>query len=536
MLKTFPIEFIRQIIEQKLAEEHIKDLMMYGGKEQIALCSFYEQLKSQDEVDRFVETFRDLTEQQNRMGLIGNGVILSPENPTITNLYSSLIIPMSFTCNMRCILANRDRMIWTINNLIEKLKGRKVDIAQLNCEDSEGKPYSQPFMVGTIGQNDGDPKLKNGDFLGEINSLTDVGGLIADIKSKGVKVNTNETYYLYTQLGRRLRVIKGEPVDSGHEVIDGIMENPWLIDGIYIYVSVQLDAIYDLDELSLGKGYVTLYGTDSTYQKQLNNGVIFNSTIVNDKQIIDIKYKLDDYASNLVEGFDGVFDFEDISMTTLTKVWSFYEDSFDCEIAYPPEHQSFDKYKVSLSFDSIRCDEPRNLNANEYCDLSFGGSATIVSHGVGFGNDLLKIGVKKIGIQAQSYISFSNPTKYWLEPLEMPSGNNANTQINQLISNNFISNSHTDSIAITLQYTFIYDNNVDLLKQLFKYGRYGTQGVTVEDISPNMDFSIDEIWCSWGDYENNNFKTKLVENVDIENTESDTLTLAITMQVQGDNN
>ena len=66
MLKSFPIDFIRQTFEQKLLEENIKNPHFFGGKDQVSIHSFYEQLKSQDEVDRFVETYRDLTNQQNR--------------------------------------------------------------------------------------------------------------------------------------------------------------------------------------------------------------------------------------------------------------------------------------------------------------------------------------------------------------------------------------------------------------------------------------------------------------------------------------
>ena len=100
MLRTFPIDFIRQAFEQKLFEEHNKDLNLFGGKNQVNIFSFYEQLKSQDEVDRFVKNYRDLSEQQNRTGLILNGVIVAPENPTITNLYSSLIIPLTVHGNI----------------------------------------------------------------------------------------------------------------------------------------------------------------------------------------------------------------------------------------------------------------------------------------------------------------------------------------------------------------------------------------------------------------------------------------------------
>lgn len=430
MLKTFPIDFIRQTLEQKLLYEHLKDTNFFGGKNQVNILSFYEQLKSQDEVDRFVETYRDLANQQNRSGLILNGVVVAPENPSITNLYSSLIIPMSFTCSLRCMLENRDQAIITINNLIEKLKGRKVDIAQLNCVDNNGKPYSTPFMVGTIGQGDGTPTLKDGDYIGSASTTSDVNTILTNLGTLGVSIDSSKDYWLYCTKDNKLQVV-----------------------------------------------YV-----DHT------NGISF------------------------IE-----------------------DDGTHQEIIFPPKHTSFEKYKVSFSFDAIRCDEPRNLNGKEYCELSFGGSATLVSEGVKLGNDLLKISITKYGIKAETPIVFSNADTYWLEPLEMPSGNNANQQINQLVSNNFLSNSHTDAIALTLQYTFIADFEIPLLKQLFKYARYGTRGLTKNDISPNMIYNLNELWCSWGELEIEPIKVKIAENIDIENTEADTLTISLTMQIQGEN-
>ena len=52
------------------------------------------------------------------------------------------------------------------------------------------------------------------------------------------------------------------------------------------------------------------------------------------------------------------------------------DDGGDYPILFPPEHEGFEKYKLSLSFDSIKCNQPRTLNGDEYCDISFGGSAT----------------------------------------------------------------------------------------------------------------------------------------------------------------
>ena len=198
----------------------------------------------------------------------------------------------------------------------------------------------------------------------------------------------------------------------------------------------------------------------------------------------------------------------------------------------PPEHEDFEKYKLSMSFDAIRCDEPNNLNSQEYCELTISGSATLVNNSVQLGNDLLKVGITKVGIDAKTEIGFGSAPTYWLEPMEQPSGLNANTQINQLMSRNFLTNTHTDSIALSLQYTFIVDFSNDLIKQLYYYARYGTRGLTVNDISPNMKFNTQEVRNSWGEYEIIGVETKMVENCDIENTESDTLTIGLTLQIQ----
>ena len=439
MLKIFPIDFIRQAFEQKLLEEHKKDVNFFGGKDQVNIFSFYEQLKSQEQVDRFVENYRNLSDQQNRSGLILNGVLVAPENPTITNLYSSLIVPMSWTCSMRCLIENRDQAIWTINNLIEKLKGRKVDIAQLNCVDEQGKAYCEPFLVGTIGQNDGELVIKDGDYIGTLANANAAPNRITEYTYKGLYLDPNKDHWFYCQHNNLLKVI---------------------------------------------------------YYKHENNS------------------------------------------------WSFIQDDGEHnDIIFPPEHTSFEKYKVSFSFDAIRCDEPRNLNAEEYCELTFSGSATLVNYGVQFGNDLVKVWFSKLGFQAETWVSFEENGSIpgaFLEPLEMPSGSNANTQINQLVSNRFLSNSHTDAIALTLQYTFVYDKNIPLLKQWFDYARYGVQpdgeDVAYRDgITPNIIYEIFEMWSSWGEFEMTPVKAKIVENIDIENTESDTLTLSLTMQIQGEN-
>ena len=442
MLKSLPLTFVQQALEQTLLEEHIKNNHYFGGKDQISLVSFYEQLKTQNEIDRFVETVRDLNDQQNRTGLIGNGVLLSPENPTITNLYSSTIIPFTWTCSIRTTLGNRDAMVETLQNLIEKLKGRKCDIAQLECEDFEGKQVPSLFKVGTLGQNDGQPKIKCGDYIGDI-GYSQV--LDTQIKSKITTL---------TSLG----------------FSNVIQNNDYL--------------------------YFTLVGA-------------YSQT----KRICVAQYQTDTWV--LIE-----------------------DDNTYPNVVFPPEQTGaiYDKFKLSMSFDSFRIDEPHNLNGSEYCEISFGGSATLCNENVYLGNDLVKVGVQKNKIEAQTPISFTGATIYYLEPLEMPSGLNANTQITQLISNNFKQNTHTDGTAGVLQYSFIMDKSFDILKQWFDYSRFGAYGITESDICPNLIYNVSEFWSSWGVVDKHTLLCKITESIDIENTESDVLTLGVNFQIQGANN
>ena len=444
MEKAFPIDFVRQVIQQTLFEEHSDNPNEYfGGDNQVNLFSFYEQLQKDDEVNRYVEIYRDLVEQQNRTGLIMNGTLIAPENPTITNINSATIIPMTFTCSFRVKLENRDMAINTINHLIELLKGRKHDVAML--EDGT------LLKVGTLGNNVlGEPLIKKRDYIGGWN-------------------------WMAHPLG-------GNSVDTKIPYLIGKLEE---------------------------QGFVN----EMTYPQYLYYSYAASGGASKRKMHLAVK-------------------------KTENSDWETVEDD-DINGIIVPKEQTFKKFKLSMSFDSIRCDEPRNLNADEFCVISFGGSATLVNDSVKLGNELTKLSISKTKIMAKEPIVMDE-NETWLEPLEIPSGNNANTQALQLLNNNFKQNSHTDGLTITLQYTFIYDESITLLNEFFEYGRYGIQANTENSyehgISPNMIFTIKEIWSSWGNVKVYEYLGKIVSSVDIENTESDTLTITVPIQVQGENN
>ena len=540
MIKGFPIEFIRVALEQTLLKNHIDNPNLVGGRNQIEIHSFYEQLKTQEEVDRFVKTFRDLTEQQNRMGLIANGILMSPDNPTITNLYTSMIIPMTWACSLRVKLSDRDLMLETINELIEELKGSKVDIAELKCRDDQGRAIYVPFAVGTIGHIEGTPYIKCGDYIGDFNSSTPTN---ADIKTRlstfgAIGLGTNLTNNEYLYLGAN-GIIKVAQITKGISNIQGTIPTPYpdittsgSDDIILTFTST--DNFNSVPDITTIKFH--FYLTDGYDQEDKEIvPTSYQASIVNGKLQIRATFL------NLLSNFETSFIATDVLISSITTTITSIDEyklisSSDYDIIFPPEHESFEKYKLSMSFEGLRCDTPRTLNGDEYCEISFGGSATLVNNGVKLGNDLVKLSVVKNKIMAESPITFTSAPVYWLEPLELPSGNGANTIPNQLVSNAFKVNTHTDSLTLTLQYTFILDNDQTFLNQLYKYGRYGTQGITVNDISPNMIYSVDEWWSNWGVVDKETFKAKLIESVDIENTESDTMTITVTMQIQGDNN
>ena len=418
-MKTLALDFVRQAIEQTLEQEHLKNSKYFGGKNQVNLMSFYEQLVEDYEVDRYKEVYRDLVNEQNRTGLILNGTIVAPETPQIMNINSSLIVPLTFNVSFRTYMKDRDLAIETIDHLIKIMRGRHFDIAEFD----NGKL----FMVGTIAnQVLGTPTLKNGDFVGALSSnaiTTDMATRLSALTSLGI--TTSGATQLYYE-------------DSvSHKLMSAIYENSvWIVDE-----------------------------NDSTI----------------------------------------------------------------------PQHTSFEKYKVSISFDSMRIDEPKTLNAEETITILFSGSATVVNKDTALGNDLTKLGIKKYKIQAKTNIAL-NDNFHWLEPLELPSSLGISNEISQLASHNFIQNKHNDGINPNFDYSFVLDKNETLIYQWWKYARYGITGTLAQSyadgVSPNTLYKIQEIWSYWGEVQIFEFITKATDNIDIENTESDALTIKLTFELQ----
>lgn len=541
MIHGFPIDYVRTALDQVLLEQHIKNPNFLGGENQVFICSLYEQLLKGDDIDRYVDKVRDITDQQNRTNLILNGVILAPENPTITNLYSCTVIPLSWLCSLRCTLANRDQALETINNLIEELKGAKCDIACLKRVDDKAFAYT-PFVVGTIGHNEGKPKVKDGDFIGDIvNAAYEVFIKFRSLADDDIDIGIGP-HWLYCGHENKLKVLYKVASEEHQYLDDPIILSAQRINGkIKVRAKFQTEE-GDLTELPYvyesGEGTIQVVKTDENYVDIDCTWQMVDAFIENGHACFVI-----DCVANDTVGSDYA-DVEWVDITIYDATYQFLEnDSQHPNIIFPPQHESFEKWKVSLSFEAIRCDEPYTLNSEEVIRISIGGSATIQNGSVMLGNDLVKVEISKYGIKAETPIVFSNPTKYYLEPLEMPSGNNPNTRINQLVSNNFKTNTQTDAVTVTLQYSFVMDKAIPILKEWFRYGRYGrtaiatNNGTPIENgtITPNLLYNVVEYWSSWGEIEKEPVKTRIANSTDIDDTEGDTLTIGVVMQVQGDN-
>ena len=537
MIKGFPIDFVRATFEQTLLEQHLKNINFYGGRNQVRIFSLYEQLLKGEDVDRYKENFEDLANQQNRSGLILNGVVTAPTNPTITNLYSCTIIPLEYVCSLRCNIENRDQSLETVNNLIEELKGSKVDIAELKCADENGSFAYVPFIVGTIGHNEGAPKLENGDYIGDVADTTEILDKVYDLTSKYID-NNNGANWLYCGNNGKIKVAKK---DVGHLFIVG---EPYILSYSQsegkVIANVTLTTESDtftnipLYEDSNIRGHLTLMNTSEEEQDVSCETKVSSIELSNGHAVFHLVCTCENvYGDNLEDVVDAFIDIYEAE-------YSFIEDDGTYhDIIFPPEHVSFTKYKMSVSFEALRCDEPANLEDGEYVRISFGGSATIQDAPLRFGNDLVKTAISKYGVMAETPITFTNPTLYWVEPLELPSGNNPNIKVNQLVSNNFKSNTHADSLSVVLQYSFVVSDDIPLLEQWFEYGRYGEINVNssseLQTMSPNLIYNVYEIWSYWGKVKTKVKKTRIADSTDIDVTEGDTMTVSVTLQIQGDN-
>lgn len=446
MIKTFQIEFVKQALIDFLSHNASDDLY---NDEDIKLVSFFEHLQSDEEVNRYVETYKELTEQQNKEHLTGIGIIAVTDSPDITNIKDSFITPFAWGCTVRVSLDDREKMVNTFYDLYGKMKGRTFDIAQYKVIDMFSVEMPRLKLMPTVGR-DYDrvtkrPIIQANDYIGncEVQQIEVVGS--------GELVDEPFT----NSVARRMA-----------ELEDKLQNN--LVNEDYFYCEYK--------------------GTLRKVQL-----VIFNGHA--------IYYSRENYGT-------------------------------------------FEKYSLDLSFEDIGCQSPYTLDTKEYCHITFGGKATLVSGNVVLGNQMCLFAMREhhIDNEAQtSYIQEIGGVDTDLSPLEYidpaeTSGTLATSQItSQLRSSLFMSKTHTDTISPTLQYSFVVDRNKHQVMKLYDYAKWGKRVASVHYnyACVNTVYELHEIYSSWGEYREEVIFAKLTENIPVEVSEADIVSITCNFTIQG---
>jgi hypothetical protein len=101
----------------------------------IFLASFYEQIQDDQQIERYVETIKELLALQNREKSESNykamGIIAQSGNAEIINIKQNYISPLEYQARFDIELSDRDYVLGKLKTLINDLRGRKFDLIQL---------------------------------------------------------------------------------------------------------------------------------------------------------------------------------------------------------------------------------------------------------------------------------------------------------------------------------------------------------------------------------------------------------------------
>ena len=101
----------------------------------IFLASFYEQLQDEEQINRYVDSIKELLALQNREKSQSNykamGIVAQSGNAEIINIKQNYISPLEYQARFDIELSDRDYVLGKLKTLINDLRGRKFDIVAL---------------------------------------------------------------------------------------------------------------------------------------------------------------------------------------------------------------------------------------------------------------------------------------------------------------------------------------------------------------------------------------------------------------------
>jgi hypothetical protein len=122
-MAIYDIDLLRQLFVDKLNDNTI------------FLASFYEQIQDEQQIERYVETIKELLALQNREKSESNykamGIIAQSGNAEIINIKQNYISPLEYQARFDIELTDRDYVLGKLKTLINVLRGRKFDVIAL---------------------------------------------------------------------------------------------------------------------------------------------------------------------------------------------------------------------------------------------------------------------------------------------------------------------------------------------------------------------------------------------------------------------
>jgi hypothetical protein len=114
----------------------------------IFLASFYEQIQDDEQINRYVDTIKELLALQNREKSESNykamGIIAQSGNAEIINIKQNYISPLEYQARFDIELSDRDYVLGKLKILINELRGRKFDVIAL--VNGQIKVIAEPLL------------------------------------------------------------------------------------------------------------------------------------------------------------------------------------------------------------------------------------------------------------------------------------------------------------------------------------------------------------------------------------------------------
>jgi hypothetical protein len=205
------------------------------------------------------------------------------------------------------------------------------------------------------------------------------------------------------------------------------------------------------------------------------------------------------------------------TLSGLYKITFTYTAPSTYSFTYIKLENTYERNKVSVSFNGIQSQEPYINNGLDRVFLFFGGNATIVDGDVTLGNDI---------VQTTIQLGKDTGTIYNVEPTELTGSLDVNDDTYPLWSTGYQNIDRNMAISNKVSYSFVFDKTIPLFLDLYKYGRYGSgSGTYAQQV-----FTVKEYRYDFGGVVVDKFYAKL-GSVNTQNTNGDVMTISVLFKV-----